>query len=239
MRVAAVSISSPNGREVSDGRRCRSSTRTSASPVRAARSGPAFIVDDEGIYDVREPNDRLLLGLKGTLSEAELSWFRQRAQAGLLSKARRGELVLGLPVGYIKAADGPIDKHPDRRVREAITVVFRNFVELGSARQVLLWLRQNESRLPAVSTVEGRELIWRLPGYPTIIKLLKNPIYAGTYAFGRTETHTRVLEGRAYKVRGYRRAREQWTVLLHAHHDGYIDWDDYERNQQLLTDNAR
>jgi DNA invertase Pin-like site-specific DNA recombinase len=197
------------------------------------------IVDDEGIYDVRQPNDRLLLGLKGTLSEAELSWFRQRAQAGLLSKARRGELVLGLPVGYIKAADGRIDKHPDRRVREAIAVVFRKFVEFGSARQVLLWLRQNEIRLPAVSIAEGRALIWRLPVYQTIIKLLKNPIYAGAYAFGRTETHTRVLEGRAYKVRGYRRAREQWTVLLRAHHDGYIDWDDYERNQRLLTDNAQ
>jgi hypothetical protein len=131
-----------------------------------------------------------LLGLKGTLSEAELSWFRQRAQAGLLSKARRGELVLGLAVGYIKAADGRIDKHPDRRVREAIAVVFRKFVEFGSARQVLLWLRQNEIRLPAASIAEGRELIWRLPVYQTIIKFLKNPIYAGAYAFGRTETHT-------------------------------------------------
>jgi DNA invertase Pin-like site-specific DNA recombinase len=166
-----------------------------------------IIVDDEGIYDVRQPNDRLLLGLKGTLSEAELSWFQQRAQAGLLSKARRGELILGLPVGYIKAADGRIDKHPDRRVQEAIAVVFRKFVECGSARQVLLWLRENGIHLPAVSIAEGRELIWRLPVYQTIIKFLKNPIYAGAYAFGRTATHTRVLEGRAHKVRGYRRAR--------------------------------
>jgi hypothetical protein len=117
--------------------------------------------------------------------------------------------------------------------------VFRKFIEFGNARQVLLWLRQNEIRLPAVSIAEGRELIWRLPVYQTIIKLLKNPIYAGAYAFGRTETHTRVLEGRAYKVRGYRRARERWTVLLHAHHDGYIDWEDYERNQGLLADNAQ
>ena len=198
-----------------------------------------IIIDDEGIYDVRQSNDRLLLGLKGTLSEAELSWFRQRAQAGLLSKARRGELVLGLPVGYIKAADGRIDKHPDRRVQEAIAVVFSKFVEFGSARQVLLWLRQHEIRLPAVAIAEGRELSWRLPVYQTIIKFLRNPIYAGAYAFGRTETHTRVLEGRAYKVRGYRRAREQWTVLLRAHHDGYIGWEDYERNQRLLADNAQ
>jgi DNA invertase Pin-like site-specific DNA recombinase len=198
-----------------------------------------IIVDDEGIYDVRQPNDRLLLGLKGTLSEAELSWFRQRAQAGLLSKARRGELILGLPVGYIKGADGRIDKHPDRRVQEAIAVVFRKFVECGSARQVLLWLRQNGILLPAVSIAEGRKLIWRLPVYQTIIKFLKNPIYAGAYAFGRTATHTRVLEGRAHKVRGYRRAREQWSVLLPDHHEGYIGWEDYERNQRLLADNAQ
>jgi DNA invertase Pin-like site-specific DNA recombinase len=198
-----------------------------------------IIVDDEGIYDVRQPNDRLLLGLKGTLSEAELSWFQQRAQAGLLSKARRGELILGLPVGYIKAADGRIDKHPDRRVQEAIAVVFRKFVECGSARQVLLWLRENGIHLPAVSIAEGRELIWRLPVYQTIIKFLKNPIYAGAYAFGRTATHTRVLEGRAHKVRGYRRAREQWSVLLPDHHEGYIGWEDYERNQRLLADNAQ
>jgi len=85
-----------------------------------------IIVDDEGIYDVRQTNDRLLLGLKGTLSEAELSWFRQRAQAGLLSKARRGELILGLPVGYIKAADGRIEKHSDRRIREAIELDSRS-----------------------------------------------------------------------------------------------------------------
>jgi DNA invertase Pin-like site-specific DNA recombinase len=152
-----------------------------------------IIVDDGGVYDVRQPNDRLLLGLKGTLNEAELSWFRQRAQAGLLSKAQRGELVLGLPVGYIKAADGQIDKRPDRRVQEAISGVIRKFIEFGSARQVLLWLRQHEIRLPAVAIADGRELSWRLPVYQTIIKFIRNPIYAGAYAFGRTETHTECL----------------------------------------------
>jgi hypothetical protein len=105
--------------------------------------------------------------------------------------------VLGLPVGYIKAPDGRIDKHPDLRVQEAIAVVFRKFVEFGSARQVLLWLRQHEIRLPAVAVADGRELSWRLPVYQTTIKFISNPIYAGAYAFGRTETHTRVLDGRA------------------------------------------
>lgn len=198
-----------------------------------------IIIDDEGIYDVRQPNDRLLLGLKGTLSEAELSWFRQRAQAGLISKAQRGELILGLPVGYIKAADGRIEKDPDRRVREAIEGVFRKFVEFGSARQELLWLRQHDIRLPSASVADGNEPGWRLPVYQTIIKLLKNPIYAGAYSFGRTETQTRVIDGRAHKVRGQRRQREQWTVLLMDHHEGYIGWEDYERNQRLLAENAQ
>ena len=94
-----------------------------------------LIIDDEGIYNTRQPNDRLLLGLKGTISEAELGWIRQRAQQGLLSKARRGELVLGLPVGYVKAPGGRIEKAPDARVREAIELVFRKFAELGSVRQ--------------------------------------------------------------------------------------------------------
>jgi DNA invertase Pin-like site-specific DNA recombinase len=198
-----------------------------------------IIIDDEGIYDVRQPNDRLLLGLKGTLSEAELNWFRQRAQAELISKAQRGELILGLPVGYIKASDGRIEKHPDRRVREAIEGLFRKFVEFGSARQVLLWLRQHDIRLPSASVGDGSEPGWRLPVYQTIIKFLKNPIYAGAYSFGRTETQTRVIDGRAHKVRGQRRQREQWTVLLPDHHEGYIGWEDYERNQRLLAENAQ
>ena len=106
-----------------------------------------LIIDDEGIYNTRQPNDRLLLGLKGTISEAELGWIRQRAQQGLLSKARRGELVLGLPVGYVKAPGGRIEKAPDARVREAIELVFRKFAELGSVRQ--RYPRWNASVAPA------------------------------------------------------------------------------------------
>ena len=196
------------------------------------------IVDDEGIYDVRQTNDRLLLGLKGTISEAELSWFRQRAQAGLLSKAQRGELILCLPVGYTKAADGRIEKHSDRRVQEALELVFRKFIEFGSARQVLLWLRQHDVRLPTRNEHEG-SIFWRLPVYQTIIKFLRNPIYAGAYAFGRTATSTRVIDGAAHKVRGNRKERAQWTVLLPDHHEGYIGWEDYERNQRVLAENAQ
>jgi DNA invertase Pin-like site-specific DNA recombinase len=199
-----------------------------------------LIIDDEGIYNTRQPNDRLLLGLKGTMSEAELGWIRQRAQQGLLSKARRGELILGLPIGYVKAADGRIEKHPDARIREALEMVFRKFAELGSVRQVLLWLRQEALALPSLEQECGAGPVkWRLPVYSTIHKFLCNPIYAGVYAFGRTGTRTRVVDGRAHKTRGHRREREEWTVLLREHHEGYIDWDTYERNRRLIADNAQ
>jgi DNA invertase Pin-like site-specific DNA recombinase len=198
-----------------------------------------LIIDGEGIYDVRQGNDRLLLGLKGTLSEAELSWFRQRAQAGLLAKAQRGELILGLPVGYVKTLDGKIEKHPNLRVRDAVELVFRKFLDLGSARQVLLYFRHNKIRLPALSDTARQVLSWQVPVYQTIIKFLHNPIYAGAYAFGRTETRTSVIDGMAHKVRGHQRQLKEWTVLLHDHHEGYIGWEDYERNQKLLAENAQ
>jgi DNA invertase Pin-like site-specific DNA recombinase len=110
-----------------------------------------LIIDTEGIYDPRQLNDRLLLGLKGTISEAELGWLRQRAQAGLLAKAHRGELVLGLPVGYVRTpGDRVVEKDPDQRVQQAIALVFERFAALGSARQVLLWCRQEDLALPVV-----------------------------------------------------------------------------------------
>jgi DNA invertase Pin-like site-specific DNA recombinase len=198
-----------------------------------------LIIDDEGVYNTRQPNDRLLLGLKGTMSEAELGWIRQRAQQGLLSKAQRGELILALPIGYMMAADGRIEKHPDARIREALEMVFRKFGELGSARQVLLWFRQEALALPSLEQERGGPVNWRLPVYSTIHKILCNPIYAGAYAFGRTETRTRVVDGRAHRTRGHLRQREEWIVLLREHHEGYIDWDTYERNRRQIADNAQ
>jgi DNA invertase Pin-like site-specific DNA recombinase len=200
-----------------------------------------LIIDDEGIYNTRYPNDRLLLGLKGTMSEAELGWIRQRAQQGLPSKARHGELILGLPIGYVRGADEPIEKHPDARIREALEMVFRKFAELGSARQVLLWFRQETLTLPSLEQERGvgGPVKWRLPVYSSIHKILCNPIYAGAYAFGRTGTRTRVVDGRAHKTRGHLREREERIVLLHEHHEGYIDWDAYERNRRLIADNAQ
>lgn len=203
-----------------------------------------LIVDAEGIYDPRQLNDRLLLGLKGTISEAELGWLRQRAHAALLAKAHRGELVLGLPAGYVRTSAGGIEKDPDQRVQQAIALVFERFAALGSARQVLLWCRQEGLPLPVVKPDPlggppgGAPLHWRLPVYGTILRVLQNPIYAGAYAFGRTGTHVHIEAGRPCKRRGRRQRREDWTVLLRDHHEPYIAWDRYERHQQMLADNT-
>ena len=169
-----------------------------------------LIVDAEGVYDPRQLNDRLLLGLKGTISEAELGWIRQRAHEGLLAKARRGALILGLPVGYVQTRDGRIEKHPDQRVQHAIELVFAKFTEVGSVRQTLLWFRQEQVSLPAVDRdpTWGERVTWRLPVYNTVLKFLTNPFYAGAYAFGRTETRTAVVDGQPHKTRGHRRPRE-------------------------------
>ncbi len=200
-----------------------------------------LIVDAEGIYDPRQLNDRLLLGLKGTMSEAELGWIRQRAHEGLLAKARRGALILGLPVGYVQTRDGRVEKHPDQRVQHAIGLVFAKFAEVGSVRQTLLWFRQEPLTLPSIEhePAWGTAVTWRLPVYNTILKLLANPFYAGAYAFGRTGTRTTIVDGVPRKTRGHRREREEWIALVRDHHEPYISWDIWERNRALIAHNAQ
>src|SRR6059058_5999885 len=140
----------------------------------------ALILDEEGVYDPRLANDRLLLGMKGTMSELELSILRQRSLEALKQKARRGELFFTVAVGCRKARHDRIEIDPDLRVREAIALVFRKFGECRSVRQVHLWLRQEEIRLPAVEQGQaGPRIVWKLPVYNTVLHLLTNPIYAG------------------------------------------------------------
>ena len=199
----------------------------------------ALIIDEDGIYDARQANDRLLLGMKGTLSEMELSTLRQRSFEALMQKARRGELLMTVAVGYVRAANDRVEMDPDRRVRKAIELVFRKFRQFGSVRQVLIWLRQERIELPAVIYgAEGRALRWKLPVYNVVHHILTNPIYAGAYVFGRTKTVTRIAQGRKHSVGGVRVPQEQWQVLIRAHHEGYIEWDEYEANQRQITNNA-
>jgi excisionase family DNA binding protein len=199
-----------------------------------------LIVDEEAIYDPRSPNDRLLLGMKGTMSEMELSVFRQRSVEAMRQKARRGELHLTVAVGYVKADDNRIEKDPDRRVQDGISLVFHKFAELHSIRQVLLWFGQENVLVPAIAQGRGRRPIeWKVPVYHTLYHVLTNPVYAGSYAYGRRGTRVMLEGGRKRIIRdNLRRDWRQWEVLIHDHHEGYISWAEFERNQHLIADNA-
>jgi excisionase family DNA binding protein len=198
-----------------------------------------LIVDEDGVYDPKQINDRLLLGMKGTFSEMELSIFRQRSQEALRLKAARGDLHTSVAVGYVRGLDDRLELDPDKRTREALHLAFRKFEEFGSARQVALWLIDEGVNMPvAVYGAQGRIVEWRPPRYNTVHRLLTNPIYAGAYVFGRTGSQTRVEAGRKAIKRGIRRTQDAWEVLLRDHHEGYISWEEYERNQQTIGGNA-
>jgi DNA invertase Pin-like site-specific DNA recombinase len=198
-----------------------------------------IIVDEDGIYDPRHPNDRLLLGMKGTMSELELSLFRQRSQEALKQKARRGALFLGVAAGYVKTGRDRIEKDPDQRVQHALQLVFSKFAEFQSARQVHVWLRDEGIELPAKThDRDGRRIVWKLPLYNTVHNILTNPVYAGAYAFGRTTSKVIIEDGRKRVRRGLRRPLAEWDVLIKGQHEGYITWEAFERNQRVIADNA-
>lgn len=198
-----------------------------------------LIIDPDGVYEPRQGNDRLLLGLKGTMSEYELSLLRQRSLAARDSKAQRGELRFGLPPGLCWDELGRIEIDPDDRISTAIGLVFRKYREMGSVRQVLLWARDNEIELPVMQrSSKGLEIGWQRPSYHNVLTTIRNPFYAGAYAYGRTSVRTRVENGRARKTQGHRRPMEKWPVLIQDHHPGYISWEDFLQNQTMLAENA-
>ncbi|UIJ91860.1 recombinase family protein (plasmid) [Sinorhizobium meliloti] len=198
-----------------------------------------LVIDPDGAFDPRLVNDRLLLGLKGTMSEYELSLIRQRGIAARDSKAGRGEFRFMLPPGFCWSEAGKIEIDPDEHVAETIKLVFAKFRELGSGRQVFLWLRSADIKMPVVlRNVEVRKLVWKAPAYHSVMQILHNPLYAGAYAFGRRAQRTLIIDGRARKANGLRKPRDDWSVLLRDNHEGYITWREYEENQKLLTENA-
>ncbi len=199
----------------------------------------ARVIDLDGIYNPCLPNDRLLLGMKGSISEFELGLLRARLLDAAWAKARRGELRIPVPTGFVWDREAGVGFDPDLRIQEVIRLVFKKFRELGSARQVLLWMRREEVYFPRPS--DGKQTVsfdWRLARYRSIISLLKNPFYAGTYAYGKSEKRTEVVAGRAQKSYGHAKPMEDWGVLLKDHHEGYITWQDFERNQAQLCRNA-
>jgi hypothetical protein len=163
--------------------------------------------------------------MKGTMSEMELSMFHQRSVEALKQKAGRGELFMTLAIGYVRVGHDQIEKDDDQRIQEAIALVFRKFAEMQSVRQVHLWLRQESLPLPAIAYGSaGRRIEWKPPVYSTVRHILTNPIYAGTYAFGRTESRVTIEAGRNRIVRGHKKNRNDWEVLIQNHHEGYVSW---------------
>lgn len=204
--------------------------------VEVCRMVDTLLIDQEMVYDPRQGNDRLLLGLKGSLNEYELDLLRQRAVEARRAKARRGELVTSVPVGYIKTDDQRIEMDPNLRVQEMIRLVYRKFFELGAARQVLFWLQDQGLSLPVRSGGHCGEVQWKRPSYCRLHAVLTNPIYAGAYAYGKTEvvpTYDGERTGKSIR----RRSPDQWLALIRDHHAGYVSWEDHARVQQMLDSN--
>src|ERR1700716_1456428 len=197
------------------------------------------VIDLDGVYDPCRPNDRLLLGMKGSISEFELGIIRSRMYEAARSKAKRGELRISSPIGYAWDRYVGLGLDPDRRLQEVIRLVFQKFRELGSARQVLLWMASQNVHFPYPSN--GRTLTsfeWRPIRYRNVISILKNPFYAGVYAYGKSEKRTTIVDGRERKSYGHHKPMGTWEVFIKDHHEGYISWAEFERNQALLAGNA-
>src|ERR1700757_931533 len=198
-----------------------------------------LLVDSDGIYDPRQLNDRLVLGLKGTMSEFELNLMRQRAREAFEQKVKRGFALWELPVGFIRTEEGHIEKTPDRQVQQAIASVFQKFRQLGSARQATIWFRAEQIPLPHTKPgTAGEEVVWALPISGRIRQMLRNPCYAGAFAYGKTAARTVIEEGRARQVSRHRKPQSEWKVLLVDHHPGYISWEQYMENQKRLEANV-
>jgi DNA invertase Pin-like site-specific DNA recombinase/predicted DNA-binding transcriptional regulator AlpA len=197
-----------------------------------------LIGDSDGIYHPALFNDRLVLGLKGTMSEAELHILRARLDGGIRNKAKRGELRRGLPVGLVWGEqDGEVCFHPDESVVSIIRTVFAKFTELGSARKVWLWFRSEALSFPTRATMNS-EIRWAAPTYTAIHNVLTNPVYAGAYTYGKCRRERYVDEQGMFRRRTRHLPMAEWSVLLPEHHPGYIDWTTFQANQARIDSNV-
>jgi DNA invertase Pin-like site-specific DNA recombinase len=202
-----------------------------------------LVIDEEGIYDPGQYNDRLLLGFKGTMSEAELHWLYQRLIGGKLAKAEKGELRWRLPVGmaYDLAQTGQIVLDPDEEIQQTIRLVFSLFDQTTSALAVVSHFQRQHLRFPTRhhGGAKDGELVWQSLTHSRVLSVLHNPVYAGTYVYGRTKTRSKPLPGEAVRIKGYTRQvkRADWPIVLLEHHPGYITWEQFLCNQKRLEDN--
>jgi len=202
--------------------------------VEVCRVVDTVLIDQDTVYAPRQSNDRLLLGLKGSLNEYELDLLRQRSVEARREKAKRGELLIVSPVGYRKG-EQRLEKDPDRRVQQAIQLVFHQLLELGSVRQTLLWFLEHGLELPVTNARE--EVCWKRPSYGMVRTLLTNPAYGGAYAYGKTEQLT-VYEGGVPRQSIRRKPREQWLSFIPGAHEGYVTWEQFERVQSTIAQNV-
>jgi DNA invertase Pin-like site-specific DNA recombinase len=197
-----------------------------------------LLMDDDGVYDPRHLHDRLVLGMKGSMAEYELGVMRQRAREACEQKIRRGHVMWAVPVGFVRTEDHRLEKIADRQVQQALDGVFKQFRELGSARQTMLWYRDAQLPLPEVHPgTAGHDILWPLPSSHRIHQMLTNPCYAGALVYGRTEAKTVLEDGRARQSTRRKKPLEQWRIVLLGQHPGYISWEMFLQNQQLLAAN--
>lgn len=196
----------------------------------------ARVIDLDGVYNPCRPNDRLLLGMKGSISEFELGVLRARMIDAARSKASRGELRISVPFGYIWHREAGLGLDPDRRLQEVIRLIFQRFREHGSARQALLSMKADRIHFPRPSDeCRMTNFEWMPIRYRNVIAVLKNPFYAGVYVYGKSEKRTAIVEGRARRSYGHGKPFGTWEVMIKDHHEAYICWAEYERNQTQLA----
>jgi DNA invertase Pin-like site-specific DNA recombinase len=203
-----------------------------------------LVADADGLYHPGLFNDRLVLGMKGLMSEAELHVLRARLEGGIKNKAARGELRRGLPAGLVWGeGDGEICFHPDEAVTGVIAATFEQFAVCGSVRATWLWLRGQGLRWPLQQAVylHGKpgEITWAEPSYHAVHNTLTHPAYAGAYVYGRTKDERYLGADGALRKRRRKLPRDQWEVLITGHHQGFTDWDTYLANQERIGANIR
>jgi DNA invertase Pin-like site-specific DNA recombinase len=204
--------------------------------VEVCRVVDTVLIDQEMVYAPRLSNDRLLLGLKGSLNEYELDLLRQRSVEARREKARRGELIVSAPIGYIKSEDQRLEKDPDLRVQRAILLVFHKFAELGTVRQTLMWFLEHGLEVPT-RTPRG-ETRWKRPVYRSMHRMLTSPVYGGAYTYGKTE-HLIGYEGAKPRHLCRRKPMEQWLALIPGAHDGYVSWEEFQRIECAIRENTQ